>query len=352
MDSPNALQILWFTLIAVLWSGYFFLEGFDFGVGMLLTFIGKTNTQRRMMINAIGPTWDGNEVWLLVAGGATFAAFPAWYATVFSSFYLALFVILAALIFRGVAFEYRGKIDSKRWRSAWDLAIVLGSALPAILWGVAFGDFVRGVPIDAAGRFTGNFFSLLSPYSIFAGLTTGAVFAAYGALFLSLKLSGELRTTSELVAKRLVPVAAAMVFGFLTWTYLNANHIHDTGVVPGVVPVSALVLAVAAVLLVEENFFGWAFMALGASMVTTTVTLFLNLYPRVLVSSTSNHYSLTIAGTSSAHYTLVVMTIVAAIFTPLVLLYQAWSYYVFRKRLGPAGALASGAGPDDDRPET
>ncbi len=333
MDSPSALEILWFLLIAVLWSGYFFLEGFDFGVGMLLTVIGRANVERRVMINAIGPTWDGNEVWLLVAGGATFAAFPVWYATVFSSFYLALFVILAALIFRGVAFEYRGKIDSPRWRRIWDLAIVAGSALPAVLWGVAFGDFVHGVPIDSVGRFTGNFFSLITPYSLYTGITTAAMFAAQGSLFLTLKLTGRLRSRSGLVAKRLVPVAAALVFGFLIWTYLNASHIHDTGIVPGVVPVAALVLAVAAVVLAQENFFGWAFLTLGASVVTITMTLFLNLYPRVLVSSTSNRYSLTIAGTASEHYTLVVMTIVASVFTPLVLFYQSWSYHVFRKRL-------------------
>lgn len=342
MDSPNALQILWFMLIAVLWSGYFFLEGFDFGVGMLLPLLGRNNTQRRLMINAIGPTWDGNEVWLLVAGGATFAAFPAWYATVFSGFYLALFLILAALIFRGVAFEYRGKIDSARWRSSWDLAIVLGSVLPAILWGVAFGDFVHGVPIDAAGRFTGNFFSLLGPYPIFTGLTTASVFAAHGSLFLCLKLTGDLRARSERMAKKLVPVASVMVLGFLAWTYLNARDIHNTGIVPGIVPVGALVLMVTATVLVQENFFGWAFASLGAAIVTITATLFLNLYPRVLVSSTLDRYSLTIVGTASAHYTLLVMTIVAAIFTPLVLFYQGWSYHVFRKRLGTSAASISG----------
>lgn len=342
MNDPNALEILWFLLIAVLWCGYFFLEGFDFGIGMLLPVLGRDNISRRLMINSIGPTWDGNEVWLLVAGGATFAAFPMWYATVFSSFYLALFLILAGLIFRGVAFEYRGKIDSLRWRAMWDLAIVVGSAIPAILWGVAFGDFVHGIPIDGSGRFTGDFFSLLSPYSVFTGLTTASIFAAQGALFASLKTGGELRARAERVAKMLVPVALAMVFVFLAWTYLNANHIHDTGVVPGIVPVCALVLMVAAAVLTQEGFFGWSFMAVGAAVVTVTMTLFLNLYPRVLVSSISNEYSLTISGTVSAHYTLVVMTVVAAIFTPLVLFYQSWSYHVFRKRLElPGGSTSS-----------
>lgn len=350
MEGPTLLQNFWFALIAILWSGYFFLEGFDFGVGMLLGVLGRDNTQRRLMINAIGPTWDGNEVWLLVAGGATFAAFPVWYATVFSSFYLALFLILAALIFRGVAFEYRGKIDSIRWRKNWDLAIMLGSALPAVLWGVAFADFVHGVPIDAAGHFTGSFFSLLSPYSIFTGLTTATVFAAHGALFLALKTNGELRSRSEAVSKKLLPAALVMIFGFLTWTYLNASHIHDTGIVPGVVPVGALVLAVAATVLARENFFGWAFTSLGASIITITATLFLNLYPRVLVSSTSNKFSLTVMSTASNHYTLVVMTIVALVFTPLVLFYQGWSYHVFRQRIsGPGSSQAESEKAEDPK---
>ncbi|MDA8373322.1 MAG: cytochrome d ubiquinol oxidase subunit II [Actinomycetota bacterium] len=337
MGNPTALQIVWFTLIAILWSGYFFLEGFDFGVGMLLGVLGKSDMDRRLMINAIGPTWDGNEVWLLVAGGATFAAFPVWYATVFSAFYLALFLILAALIFRGVAFEYRGKGLSEKWRKWWDAAIILGSAIPAILWGVAFGDFVHGIPLNQAGHFTGNFFSLLSPYSIFTGLTTGVVFATHGALFLSLKTTGELRKRTQRLTRKLAPAAMAFIFAFLAWTYFNANHINDTGVVPGILPVGALMLAVAAVVLVQEGYFGWAFTSIGASIVGITATLFLNLYPRVLVSSTNNAFSLTIPQAASAHYTLVVMTIVAAIFTPLVLLYQGWTYYVFRKRISIPG---------------
>ncbi len=338
MDNPTTLQIVWFTLIALLWSGYFFLEGFDFGVGMLIGVLGKSDMDRRLMINAIGPTWDGNEVWLVVAGGATFAAFPVWYATVFSTFYLPLFLILAALIFRGVAFEYRGKGLSDKWRKWWDLAIVLGSALPAILWGVAFADFVHGVPLDQAGHFTGNFFSLLSPYSIFTGLTTGVVFAAHGALFLALKTTGDLRERTQRLAKKLTPAATLFIFAFLAWTYFNASHVNNTGVVPGILPVGALMVVVAAVILVQEGYFGWAFASIGVSIIGITATLFLNLYPRVLVSSTNNAFSLTIPQAASQHYTLVVMTIVAVIFTPLVLLYQGWTYHVFRKRISLPGA--------------
>ena len=327
------LQFVWFSLVVVLWSGYFFLEGFDFGVGMLLRWIGRDDLERRAVINAIGPTWDGNEVWLLVAGGATFAAFPKWYATVFSSFYLALFLILVALIFRGVAFEYRSKLVNPRWRRRWDMAIFLGSLLPAILWGVAFGDFIHGIPLDAQGNFTGNFFSLLSPYSIFVGVTMASVFLIHGALFLEMKLDGQLHVRASFVARRLSPLMTLLVIVFIIWTYITANHSGGSNIVPGILPIAIVVLAVTAQVLIADRHFGWAFATTGATIVAITVNMFLDLYPRVLVSSTSDAYSLTITGTASAHYTLVVMTIVAAIFTPLVLLYQGWSYRIFRARI-------------------
>ena len=200
---PSGLAIFWFALIGVLWVGYFLLEGFDFGVGVLYPFLGRDDLDKRMMINAIGPTWDGNEVWLLTAGGATFAAFPLWYATVFSGFYLALFLILVALIARGMAFEFRGKRDSARWRFWWDTAIVVGSFLPALLWGVAFANFLHGVPIAANGTWVGGFFQLVKPYALLGGLTTLSLFTLHGAAFLGLRTTGDLRERSRSIAMKL-----------------------------------------------------------------------------------------------------------------------------------------------------
>ena len=328
------LPVLWFGLIGVLWVGYFVLEGFDFGVGILLPFLSRDDDDRRVVVNTIGPVWDGNEVWLLTAGGAMFAAFPGWYATLFSGFYLALFLILVALIIRGVAFEYRGKHDSVRWRAWWDRAIFAGSALPALLWGVAFANIVHGVPINADGNFTGTLLTLLNPYALVAGLTSLALFTLHGAIYLSLKTTGEMVERARAVARRLSVVSAALVFAFLGWTYLNALSAHSRGIVPGVIPLTALGLVVAVPFLVRAARDGLAFTATAVSIALITVTLFLNLYPRVLVSSTSKAYDLTIWTTSSNHYSLVVMTIVALTLTPVVLLYQGWTYYVFRHRIG------------------
>jgi cytochrome d ubiquinol oxidase subunit II len=350
------LEVLWFALIAILWIGYFVLEGFDFGVGILMPFVSKDDSDRRVVLNTIGPVWDGNEVWLLTAGGATFAAFPGWYATLFSGFYLALFLILVALIVRGVAFEYRGKHDSDRWRAWWDRAIFLGSALPALLWGVAFANMVHGVPIDAKGEFTGSLLTLLNPYALFAGVTTLALFTLHGAIYLSLKTRGDMLARVRGVSRRLSVVTAVLVFGFLLWTYLNAVSAHSKGLVPGVIPITALGLTIAVPFLVRAARDGVAFTATALSILLLTATLFLNLYPRVLVSSTDKAYSLTIWSTSSNHYSLVVMTIVALALTPVVLLYQGWTYYVFRHRVSrddlvplktPIALLSGG---DDHKP--
>src|SRR5436190_1733580 len=213
-----ALTDIWFLLIAVLWTGYFVLEGFDFGVGMLLPIVGRSENDRRVLINTIGPVWDGNEVWLLVAGGATFAAFPEWYASLFSGFYLALLVILVALILRGVAFEYRGKVDSDAWRRGWDRCIVVGSAVPALLWGVAFGNIVRGVPLDAQHHYVGSFFDLLNPYALLAGLTTLVLFTTHGAVFVALKTAGPVRADARRVAARTGAVTVVLAAGLLLWT--------------------------------------------------------------------------------------------------------------------------------------
>ena len=328
------LETLWFFLIVVLWIGYFVLEGFDFGVGMLLRAIGRDEEQRGHVIGTIGPVWDGNEVWLLVAGGATFAAFPSWYASLFSGFYLALFLILVGLIVRGVAIEYRNKHTGGLWRSRWDTAIVASSAVPALLWGVGFGNILQGVPLDAKGEYTGTLFTLLNPYALFAGVMTLALFALHGAVFLTLRTNGELQERARGIALRLALPTAGAVGGFLVWTYLNAVNGEGKGIVPGIVPIAAMLLVSVVGGLVRGRRDGFAFTATTATIGFVVLTIFLNLYPRVLVSSTSPDFSLTIWSTSSTHYTLTVMTVVALVFTPVVLLYQGWTYWVFRQRLG------------------
>jgi cytochrome d ubiquinol oxidase subunit II len=331
--SYTGLEIFWFLVIAVLWSMYFLLEGFDFGIGMLLPFLSKDDLDRRVLINTIGPVWDGNEVWLLTAGGATFAAFPNWYATLFSGFYLPLFLILAALIFRGVAFEFRAKRAFPAWRSAWDKAIFWGSVIPSLLWGVAFANILRGVPIGPNESYLGSFFNLLNPYALLGGVTTLLLFALHGAVFASLKTTDAMQERARKAAKGLAPAAAAALLGFLTWTYLNAHHAHNTGIVPPLVPVLAIAAVALVGWLLREKLEGWAFLATAMGVVGLVATIFLNLYPRVMVSSISKTYDLTIGNASSAPYTLKVMTIVALIFTPLVLVYQGWSYWVFRARV-------------------
>ncbi len=329
----TGLEIFWFLVIAVLWIGYFVLEGFDFGVGMLLPVIGRSDVDRRVMINTIGPVWDGNEVWLLVAGGATFAVFPNWYATLFSGFYLPLFLILAALIFRGVAFEYRSKRSMPKWHLAWDHAIFWGSLVPSLLWGVAFANILRGTPIGPDFSYHGSFFNLLNIYSLLGGVTTLLLFALHGSIFLSLKTTDDIKERAEHTAKLLAPAATVALLGFLAWTYLNARHAHDVGIVPPFVPVLALAAVASVGWLMREKLAGWAFVANAVAMLGLVATIFLNLYPRVMVSSISPAYNLTIGNAASAPYTLKVMTIVALIFTPLVLVYQSWSYWVFRARV-------------------
>lgn len=341
------LYDLWFIAIAVLWTGYFVLEGFDFGVGILLPFLSRqpaaadTDTRRRVMINTIGPVWDGNEVWLLTAGGATFAAFPAWYATMFSAFYLPLLIVLVALIIRGVAFEYRGKRDSARWRTGWDTAIFLGSAVPAILWGVAFGNIVRGIPftLSATGtaRFTGNFFTFLNPYSLLAGLTTLALFTLHGAGFLALRTTGDLRSRARRTAAGTSVVAIIAGAGFLAWTLASYRAVTASGTrdaAVGCAVVAALALAAAAVANARGRE-GLAFTANAVAIAAAVATLFTSLYPRVLPSTLSPGYDLTVANSASAPQTLIVMTVVACLFLPLVLAYQGWTYWVFRKRVAP-----------------
>jgi cytochrome bd ubiquinol oxidase subunit II len=323
------LTTFWFILIAVLWIGYFFLEGFDFGVGILLPVLGRTDADRRVMINTIGPVWDGNEVWLLVAGGATFAAFPEWYATLFSGFYLPLLLILVALIVRGVAFEYRGKRDSDQWRQRWDLAIFLGSLVPALLWGVAFGNIVNGVPIDASGTYTGTFFTLLNPYSLLAGLVTLSLFTTHGATYVALKTYGDIRERAHALVPRVGLVTAVLAVVFLGWTLVEQGE-----AVTWVTSALAAVSLLAALGVNRAGRDGWAFLLTGVTIALAVVTLFWTLFPDVMPSSTDPMFSLTVDNASSTPYTLKVMTWVAVVMTPIVLVYQGWTFWVFRKRIG------------------
>lgn len=327
------LNTIWFILIAVLYTGFFVLEGFDFGVGMLLPFIAKKDTERRLVINAIGPHWDGNEVWLLTAGGATFAAFPHWYATLFSGFYPALALLLLGLIIRGVAFEFRSKQESPRWRAAWDWCIFAGSFLAALLLGVAFANLARGVPIDASMTYTGGFWNLLNPYGLIGGVAAITLFLLHGALFLSLKTSGEFQERVRNLASRLWIVGVAGFLLLTVGTYLFADLVSRLGVNPGIVPVTALVALLLSGYFIRRKQEGWAFAMTAVTIALTVVTHFLLTYPNVMPSSTNPAWSLTIYNASSSQYTLTVMTIIAVIFVPIVLGYQIWSYIAFRKRL-------------------
>ena len=322
------LTTVWFTLIAVLWIGYFTLEGFDFGVGMLLPVLARNDTERRVMINTIGPVWDGNEVWLLVAGGATFAAFPEWYATLFSGFYLPLLLILVALIVRGLAFEYRAKRDDPRWRGRWDLALIVGSYVPAVLWGVAFANIIRGVPIDSEFEYVGGFFNLLNPYALLGGVTTLLLFIVHGAMFIALKTDGEIRHRARELAVYVGIGAALASVAFLTWTQL------DTGTAASAVAFTAAAGAlVVGLLLARGAREGWAFLGTFVAIALAVAGLFIALFPDVMPTTLADGASLTTSNAAATDYTLKIMTVVALIFTPVVLAYQGWTYWVFRKRI-------------------
>jgi len=346
MDFPT----IWFIIIGVLWTGYFVLEGFDFGVGMLLPVLGRgtdaqdTEKRRRVLINTIGPVWDGNEVWVLTAGGATFAAFPHWYATMFSAFYLPLLLILVALIVRNLGFDYRGKRDDDRWRANWDKAIIVGSFVPALLWGVALTNLVNGLPIDADKEFTGNLFTLLNPVSLLGGLVTLGLFLTHGAIFTALKTTGQIREDARAVATRVGVVTAALavvLLGILGFRSGNAGSWATT-----MVAAVALVAALVANLRARE---GWAFVGTFVAIAMAVATYFLLLFPNVMPSTLNDAWSLTVDNASSTTYTLKIMTIVALVFTPIVLLYQSWTYWVFRKRIGthhiPAASAPAAAPP-------
>ena len=328
------LETFWFVLIAVLWAGYFVLEGFDFGVGMLLPFVPRSDEERGTLLKTIGPVWDGNEVWLVVAAGATFAAFPAWYATMFSGFYVALLLVLVFLIVRVCSFEWRTKSESPRWRNAWSWANTVGSFGAALVWGVALANLVGGVPIDSDGAFAGSLADLFSPYTLAAGVAVVLLFAFHGATFLTLRTTGELVARAEHAARRLAVPAALVAAGFMAWTVVVAMDRNDRDLFPPVLPAALGIAALAlAVVFLFAGRCGRAFAMTGLATVSLVATLFVSLYPRVMVSSPDFENSLTVDGAASSHYALTVMSVVALIFVPLVLLYQGWTYYVFRRRV-------------------
>ncbi|MFD3747945.1 cytochrome d ubiquinol oxidase subunit II [Nocardia sp. NPDC058633] len=340
------LQQFWFVLIGVLFTGYFVLEGFDFGVGMLMPILGKgSDTRRRVVLNTIGPVWDGNEVWLITAAGALFAAFPEWYASMFSGFYLALLLLLVALILRVCAIEYRGKINDPKWRAWCDIGIGIGSWIPALAWGWVFANMVRGVPLDADKQVVGSVGDLLSPYALLGGLATAVLFALHGAVFLVLKTAGEVRADALRIARSLLIPTVVVVGGFGVWTQL-AYGAGWTWIAVGTA-VLGLVLAAIANLAGRD---GWAFVGTTLTVISATVLIVGSMFPNVLPSTISPLYDLTIYNASSSPYTLKVMSWAALIATPVVLIYQGWTYWVFRQRIRveqippPVGLPLSGKG--------
>jgi len=340
IHDPDFLQTLWFLLIGVLWVGYFILEGFDFGVGILLRVVGHSQAEKRAVIHTIGPVWDGNEVWLITAGGATFAAFPGWYASLFSGFYLALFLILMALIIRGVSFEFWGKDDSSRWRATWEWTATVGSFMAALLWGVGWADIVHGVPMNSQHNVTATIFGLLHPYALLGGLVTLSLFTAHGAIFLTLRTRDELVDRARGVARRVAPVSVLLLAVFLIWT--AANQAGGAKASATTVAVLAVVSAAGAVLAVMREHDGLAFGFSAAAIALLFVSLFCGLFPDALPSTTSHVFNLTLVASSSSHYTLEVMTVVAVLFVPVVLAYTAWTYWVFRFRIGASEFAGTG----------
>lgn len=328
------LAHLWFWIVGVLFVGYFVLDGFDFGVGMSLPFLAKDDIGRRQIINTIGPVWDLNETWIIVAGACLFAAFPEWYATLFSGFYLALLLILLALILRGVSFEYRHQRDSLRWKAGFDTMIVVGSALPALLWGVAVANIVQGVPLDAGHNFTGSLLTLLNPYALVGGITLLLLFFTHGLYFVALKTDGEVREKARRLATRSGILTVVVAAAFLVWTIAMAAGkgapLVALTILCAVLAALALIASLLANLRGRE---GWAFAGGAATVVFAVLTLWTALFPYVMPSTTDLAHSLTIENASSTPYTLTIMSWAALVFLPLAMAYQAWTYWVFRRRV-------------------
>ncbi|GAA1699328.1 cytochrome d ubiquinol oxidase subunit II [Microbacterium sediminicola] len=328
------LAYLWFWIVGVLFVGYFVLDGFDFGVGMSLPFLGKDEVGRRQIINTIGPVWDFNETWLIVAGACLFAAYPEWYASLFSGFYLALLLILLALILRGVSFEYRHQRESLRWKKGFDTMIVIGSVLPALLWGVAVANLVQGVPLDSNHEFTGSLLTLLNPYALLGGITLVLVLFVHGLYFIGLKTDGQVHDDARKLATKVGLITVVVAAAFLIWTILLAAS-HAAPLLPLVIAAAALaaVALILSILFNARDREGWAFTTGVFTVAFAVLTLWMSMFPFVMRSEPFPENSLTVTNASSTEYTLTIMTWAAVIFLPLVLLYQGWTYWVFRKRV-------------------
>jgi cytochrome d ubiquinol oxidase subunit II len=331
------LQILWFVLIGILFTGFFVLEGFDFGVGMLIPFLGRNDSERRTLYQSIGPFWDANEVWLIAAAGAMFAAFPNWYATFFSSFYLAMFLILIALILRGTAFEFRSKRTDSRWRKTWDWIMFAGSLLPGFLWGVIIANLIEGMPIDAGMNYIGNGWQLLNPYALLGGLVFSSLFALHGAVFLGLRLSGALLERARRAALRLWTPTFVLITLFIGYGYFVSPVIRRVLFELPIVPLGylALLLFAFARWFLGRREPGRAFAMTTLTIIFSALILGQGLFPHVMISSLNPAWSLTIENASSSPYTLTVMSWLSLTLIPFVLAYQGWSYWIFRKRLTP-----------------
>jgi len=328
-----SLNELWFILIAVLFTGFFFLEGFDFGVGMATQILPKSDQERRMLINSIGPFWDANEVWLITAAGAMFAAFPHWYSTMFSGYYMLLTFILLALICRGVAFEFRGKIEGAAWKKVWDAAIFIGSFFPPLFFGMLFASMIKGVPIDQNMEMAAGFSDVVNLYSITGGIAVVALCLLHGLTFISLRTTGDVRSKARKVAAVVWPVAVALLGLLAVQTFASTDLFEKRGVIMYIIAALTVVAAVAAYVFIRKGREGLAFGMTGLLIGLVFIGLFAGLFPRLMVSSIDSAYDLTVYNAASGGYTLKAMTIVTAVLLPFVLAYQAWSYFVFHKRI-------------------
>ena len=330
------LQNIWFFLWGLLWAIYFISDGFDLGIGSLLPFLGKNDEDRRVMYNSMGPLWDGNEVWLLTAGGVTFAAFPRVYAVMFSSLYTALMLILFALILRGVSFEFRHQVESAVWKKIWDGCMFIGSLLPAILFGAAFANIFRGIPIDAEGIYHGSLFTLLNPYGLLGGVLFLLLFLVHGALWLSIKSEGDLHERAKTLAGKLWIILLIAAVTFLTASYFATNLYGNYIANPLLfVFIVITVLALLGIRLFLAKGALWkAWFSSAVTIIGATFYGVIGLFPNMFPSSINTEFNLTAYNASSSPLTLKIMLIVVVIFVPIVLIYQIWAYNLFKGKVG------------------
>src|SRR5699024_1634478 len=328
-----SLPEFWFLTITFLFVGFFVLEGFDFGVGMVARFLGKDDKEVQLYMNTIGPFWDANEVWLIVAGGAMFAAFPHWYATMFSGFYIPLVFMLLALIIRGVSFEFRGHVNSQRWRNQWDWGLAIGSFLPPLLWGVVLANFMTGMPIDQDKEMVGGFLQFLHPFALLGGVMMVALFLIHGLQFITIRTLGEVNERAKQLRNKLAPITLILFIAFIIMSYFVSDvftYHGETFIVLPLLAFVALAWSVSKKALIGERM---RFTLTSISIILLTGSIFLGMFPRVMISSISDAYSLTVENASSGSYSLKLMMYFSLAILPFVLAYQIWSFYIFKKRL-------------------